>query len=84
MPFYLMPFVDGASLRELAADGKPLPIANVLLTLTDVARALAYAHGRGVVHRDIKPDNVMLSGGAALVTDFGIAQGDEFRPHRLA
>ncbi len=74
LPFYLMPFVDGASLRDLVTGGKTMLIADVLLVLNDVARALAYAHGRGVVHRDIKPDNVMLSGGAALVTDFGIAK----------
>ncbi len=74
IPYYLMPFVEGASLRDLVGGGKTLPMADVLLVLNDVARALAYAHGRGVVHRDIKPDNVMLSGGAALVTDFGIAK----------
>ena len=74
LPFYLMPFVEGASLRDRVAGGQPLPIAEVLLVLNDVCRALAYAHGRGVVHRDIKSDNVMLSGGAALVTDFGIAK----------
>ncbi|WP_353265524.1 serine/threonine-protein kinase [Gemmatimonas sp.] len=74
LPFYLMPFVDGASLRDRVTGGRSLPIADVLLVLTDVCRALVYAHGRGVVHRDIKPDNVMLSGGAALVTDFGIAK----------
>lgn len=73
-PYYLMPFVEGASLRDLVSGGKSMPIADVLLVLNDVARALAYAHARGVVHRDIKPDNVMLSGGAALVTDFGIAK----------
>ncbi len=74
LPYYIMPFVEGASLRSLVSDGRSMPIADVLLVLTDVCRALAYAHGRGVVHRDIKPDNVMLSGGAALVTDFGIAK----------
>ncbi len=74
LPYYLMPFVEGASLRDLLAGARPLPVAEVLLVLNDVCRALAYAHGRGVVHRDIKPDNVMLSGGAALVTDFGIAK----------
>ncbi len=74
LPYYIMPFVEGASLRSLVSDGRSMPIADVLLVLNDVSRALAYAHGRGVVHRDIKPDNVMLSGGAALVTDFGIAK----------
>jgi len=74
LPYYLMPFVEGASLRDLVSGGRSMPIADVLLVLNDVCRALAYAHGRGVVHRDIKPDNVMLSGGAALVTDFGIAK----------
>ena len=74
LPFYLMPFVEGASLRDRVSGGGSLPIAEVLLVLNDVSRALAYAHGRGVVHRDIKSDNVMLSGGAALVTDFGIAK----------
>lgn len=74
LPFYLMPFVEGASLRDRLTGGRSMPVADVLLVLTDVCRALVYAHGRGVVHRDIKPDNVMLSGGAALVTDFGIAK----------
>jgi serine/threonine-protein kinase len=74
LPFYLMPFVDGEPLRARLSRGDRLPIDEVVLVLRDVARALAYAHGRGVVHRDIKPDNVMLSGGAAVVTDFGIAK----------
>ena len=74
LPFYLMPYVEGESLRGRLGDGRPLPVADVVRVLRDVARALAYAHARGVVHRDIKPDNVMLSGGAAVVTDFGIAK----------
>jgi serine/threonine-protein kinase len=74
LPFYLMPFVDGEPLRARLARGDRLPVDEIVLVLRDVARALAYAHGRGVVHRDIKPDNVMLSGGAAVVTDFGIAK----------
>ncbi len=74
LPFYLMPFVEGESLRHRLEDGRGLPVGDVLVVLRDVSRALAYAHERGVVHRDIKPDNVMLSGGAAVVTDFGIAK----------
>jgi serine/threonine-protein kinase len=72
--FFVMPYEDGLSLREQVRRGGALPIPEALSVLRDVARALAYAHERGVVHRDVKPDNVMLSGGAAVVTDFGIAK----------
>jgi len=74
IPYYTMPFVEGESLRaKLARDGA-LPISQVVNILRDVTRALGYAHEHGVVHRDIKPDNVLLSGGTAVVTDFGIAK----------
>jgi tetratricopeptide (TPR) repeat protein len=73
LPFYTMPFVDGESLRARLGRG-PLAVMEVIGVLRDVTRALAYAHQHGVVHRDIKPDNVLLSGGAAVVTDFGIAK----------
>ena len=73
LPFYTMPYVEGESLRARVNRG-PLAIADVIDILRDVTRALAYAHQRGVVHRDIKPDNVLMSGGAAVVTDFGIAK----------
>lgn len=74
LPFYTMPFVDGLSLRERLTHEGRLPLAQAIGVLRDVARALAYAHEHGVVHRDIKPDNVLLSGDAAVVTDFGIAK----------
>ncbi len=73
VPYYTMPFIDGLSLRARLARG-PMAIAEVVSMLRDVARALAYAHERGVIHRDIKPDNVLLAGGSATVTDFGIAK----------
>jgi len=73
LPFYTMPFVAGESLRARLARG-PLTVTEVIGVLRDVSKALAYAHRQGVVHRDIKPDNVLLSEGTAVVTDFGIAK----------
>ena len=73
LPYFTMPFVDGESLRARLARG-PLSIAHTVSVLKDVARALSFAHARGIVHRDIKPDNVLLSGGSACVADFGVAK----------
>jgi tetratricopeptide (TPR) repeat protein len=73
LPWFTMPFVEGESLRAKLTRG-PLAIGEAVSVLRDVARALAFAHARGVVHRDIKPDNVLLSEGSATVTDFGIAK----------
>jgi serine/threonine-protein kinase len=72
--YYTMPFVEGESLRSRLAREKRLPVRDAVRALREVAGALAYAHARGVVHRDIKPDNVLISDQHALVTDFGVAK----------
>jgi len=71
--FYVMPFVNGESLRDRMAREKQLPIEDALRIAREVGDALQYAHGLGVIHRDIKPENILLQGGHALVADFGIA-----------
>lgn len=72
--YYTMPFVEGEALRTRLSREGELPVRDAVRILKDVADALAYAHARGVVHRDIKPDNVLLSGNHAVVADFGVAK----------
>jgi serine/threonine-protein kinase len=71
--YYVMPYVDGQTLRARLNSGNPLSIPEILRLLRELADALAFAHACGVVHRDLKPENVLLSGGHAVVGDFGIA-----------
>jgi len=71
--YYVMPFVEGESLRYRLVREKQLPIGDAVRIATEVAGALDYAHRHGVIHRDVKPENILLHDGAALVADFGIA-----------
>ena len=71
--FYVMPFIEGETLRARLARERQLPVDDALRIAREVADALGYAHAHGVIHRDIKPENILLQGGHALVADFGIA-----------
>jgi len=72
--YYVMPFVEGESLRDRLSRERQLPIEEALQIAREVADALSYAHGRQIVHRDIKPENILLESGHAVVADFGIAR----------
>jgi len=72
--YYVMPFVEGESLRERLQREKQLPIEEALQLTKEIAEGLGHAHALGIIHRDIKPENVMLESGHAVVTDFGIAR----------
>src|SRR5687768_12774160 len=74
LPYFTMPYVRGQSVRARLSQEGMIPRRQALSILRDIARALQYAHGEGIIHRDIKPDNVLLSGDAAVVTDFGVAK----------
>ena len=71
--YYVMPYVEGESLRELLERDTQLPLDEALRITREVADGLDYAHGQGVIHRDIKPANILLSGGHAVIADFGVA-----------
>ncbi|MDH5283604.1 MAG: serine/threonine protein kinase, partial [Gemmatimonadota bacterium] len=73
MVFYVMPYVEGESLRDRLTREKQLPVEDAVRIAREVADALDYAHRHGVVHRDIKPENILLHDGRAQVADFGIA-----------
>ena len=72
--YYVMPYVEGESLRERLARDRRLPVDEAVRLAREVADALDYAHRRGIIHRDVKPENILLEEGHAVVTDFGIAR----------
>ena len=74
LAYFVMPFVQGETLRARLGRDRQLPVEDAITLATEVADALAYAHANGVVHRDIKPENILLSGGHAVVADFGVAK----------
>jgi serine/threonine protein kinase len=74
IPYYIMPYVEGESLYVRMQRERQLPVEEALQVTHDVAAALGYAHSRGVLHRDVKPENILLAGGRALVADFGLAR----------
>src|SRR5690606_5042222 len=76
-PWYVMPYMEGGTLRDRLERDGVLPLDDAVRVLREIAAALAYAHERGVVHRDVKPDNVLLDVGGALLGDFGIARAIE-------
>jgi len=83
LPYFIMPYVEGESLRDRLVRG-PLSVRETVNVGRDVGRALVFAHGRGIVHRDIKPGNILLSSGAAVVTDFGVAKALTLSRHGAA
>jgi serine/threonine-protein kinase len=74
VPYFVMPYVDGESLATHLRRTGPASVRDAVAVFRDVARALAFAHNQGVVHRDIKPGNILLAAGSATVTDFGVAK----------
>ena len=88
VPYFTTPFIEGESLRDRLARAGRLSVPGACRVMHDVADALAYAHARGIVHRDIKPDNILLDGRNAIVSDFGIAKvtraaGELTAPHNV-
>src|SRR5437868_1216413 len=75
-PYYVMPYVEGESLRQRLDKEQQLPVSDSVRIATEVASALDYAHRHNVIHRDIKSENILLHDGSAIVADFGIALAD--------
>jgi serine/threonine-protein kinase len=72
--YYVMAYVAGQSLRHQLSNSGPLDVARGVKLIAEIADALAYAHAQGIVHRDVKPDNILLADDHAMITDFGVAR----------
>lgn len=83
LAYYVMPMVEGQSLRDRITAERQLPLQEVIRITGQIADALSHAHANGVVHRDVKPENILLTGGEALVADFGIARAADAAGERL-
>jgi len=82
--FYVMPFVESESLRSRLTKERQLPVEDAVQITREIADALAYAHEKGVIHRDVKPANIMLEAGHAVLADFGVAHAvAEAREERI-
>jgi serine/threonine-protein kinase len=83
VPFYVMPFIEGQTLRDRLAEHPRLPVAETVRIISQAADALAYAHRAGVVHRDIKPENILLQADHAIVSDFGVSRAIDEAGERM-
>ncbi len=83
LPFYVMPFIAGESLRDRLRREEQLPVSEALQIIKEVSDGLAYAHRQGIIHRDIKPENILFSQGHAVLADFGIARASELAGPKL-
>jgi serine/threonine-protein kinase len=82
--FFTMPYLEGGSLRDLLRSGGPFPVRDALMIARDLADALSHVHGRGMIHRDVKPENILFGNGQVYLVDFGFARAPSLTPEGAA